>query len=285
MERTFFVGVYPGIDEARMDYMVDVFGRFMAGERVAATRADDGADRPGGALRRRMAVVRKIACAVAACDRPRRARLHRRARGRLRRCRASSPGSSSTWRSTPTSRAASGRSPACSRSPARRASATGWRSPTRSRARSRRGWSASSRSGARSGSSCPTGSSWSTPSRDAVLFAGGTGVTAFTAFLQSLEAATGAAGAALLRRPHSGALRLRPAGRGLRPRGAVARVHARAGGVGGGPRRRRGLAGDRAARRPGLLPERAAADARRAHGAARASAAYRRRGIRTDAWE
>ena len=34
MERTFFVGVYPGIDEPRMDYMIDVFGRFMDGERV-----------------------------------------------------------------------------------------------------------------------------------------------------------------------------------------------------------------------------------------------------------
>jgi hypothetical protein len=33
MNRTFFVGVYPGIDDARMDYMVDVFQRFMAGER------------------------------------------------------------------------------------------------------------------------------------------------------------------------------------------------------------------------------------------------------------
>ena len=35
MNRTFFVGVYPGIDDARMDYMIDAFGRFMAGERVA----------------------------------------------------------------------------------------------------------------------------------------------------------------------------------------------------------------------------------------------------------
>jgi CDP-6-deoxy-D-xylo-4-hexulose-3-dehydrase len=35
MERTFFVGVYPGIDEARVEYMIDVFGRFMAGERAA----------------------------------------------------------------------------------------------------------------------------------------------------------------------------------------------------------------------------------------------------------
>jgi CDP-6-deoxy-D-xylo-4-hexulose-3-dehydrase len=33
-ERTFFVGVYPGIDDARLDYMVQAFGRFMAGERV-----------------------------------------------------------------------------------------------------------------------------------------------------------------------------------------------------------------------------------------------------------
>jgi CDP-4-dehydro-6-deoxyglucose reductase, E1 len=34
MERTFFVGVYPGLDEARLEYMIDVFRRFMAGERV-----------------------------------------------------------------------------------------------------------------------------------------------------------------------------------------------------------------------------------------------------------
>lgn len=33
MHGTFFVGIYPGIDDARLDYMVDVFGRFMAGER------------------------------------------------------------------------------------------------------------------------------------------------------------------------------------------------------------------------------------------------------------
>jgi dTDP-4-amino-4,6-dideoxygalactose transaminase len=45
MERTFFVGVYPGLDEARTDYMIDVFGRFMAGERVAT---DDGGSVPVG---------------------------------------------------------------------------------------------------------------------------------------------------------------------------------------------------------------------------------------------
>ena len=35
MERTFFVGVYPGLDEARMEYVIDVFRRFMAGERMS----------------------------------------------------------------------------------------------------------------------------------------------------------------------------------------------------------------------------------------------------------
>jgi CDP-6-deoxy-D-xylo-4-hexulose-3-dehydrase len=34
MERTFFVGVYPGIDDARLDYMIGAFDRFMAGQRV-----------------------------------------------------------------------------------------------------------------------------------------------------------------------------------------------------------------------------------------------------------
>ena len=33
MERTFFVGVYPGIDDARMDYVIHAFERFMAGGR------------------------------------------------------------------------------------------------------------------------------------------------------------------------------------------------------------------------------------------------------------
>src|SRR4029079_8498046 len=34
MNRTFFVGVYPGLDAARLDHMVEVFGRFMCGDRV-----------------------------------------------------------------------------------------------------------------------------------------------------------------------------------------------------------------------------------------------------------
>jgi CDP-6-deoxy-D-xylo-4-hexulose-3-dehydrase len=33
MNDTFFVGVYPGIDDARMDYVVDTFRRFIDGER------------------------------------------------------------------------------------------------------------------------------------------------------------------------------------------------------------------------------------------------------------
>jgi CDP-6-deoxy-D-xylo-4-hexulose-3-dehydrase len=34
MARTFFVGVYPGIDDARVDYIAATFGRFMAGART-----------------------------------------------------------------------------------------------------------------------------------------------------------------------------------------------------------------------------------------------------------
>jgi CDP-6-deoxy-D-xylo-4-hexulose-3-dehydrase len=40
MNRTFFVGVYPGIDDARMDYVIDAFRRFLAGERTAARSVD-----------------------------------------------------------------------------------------------------------------------------------------------------------------------------------------------------------------------------------------------------
>ena len=34
MHRTFFIGVYPGLDDARLDYVADVFSRFMTGERI-----------------------------------------------------------------------------------------------------------------------------------------------------------------------------------------------------------------------------------------------------------
>ena len=36
MNDTFFVGVYPGIDDARMDYTIDAFERFMAGARTTS---------------------------------------------------------------------------------------------------------------------------------------------------------------------------------------------------------------------------------------------------------
>jgi CDP-6-deoxy-D-xylo-4-hexulose-3-dehydrase len=35
MNRTFFIGVYPGLDEARLEHMAAVFARFMRGERLA----------------------------------------------------------------------------------------------------------------------------------------------------------------------------------------------------------------------------------------------------------
>jgi len=36
MNRAFFVGVYPGLDSAQLDYVASVFTRFMKGERVYA---------------------------------------------------------------------------------------------------------------------------------------------------------------------------------------------------------------------------------------------------------
>ncbi len=35
MERTFFIGVYPGIDNSRLEYIISAFTRFMRGERVS----------------------------------------------------------------------------------------------------------------------------------------------------------------------------------------------------------------------------------------------------------
>jgi CDP-6-deoxy-D-xylo-4-hexulose-3-dehydrase len=40
MNRTFFVGVYPGIDDVRLDYVADTFARFMAGARTVGGGAD-----------------------------------------------------------------------------------------------------------------------------------------------------------------------------------------------------------------------------------------------------
>ena len=121
--------------------------------------------------------------------RSRRARLHRRARAVDRRCRTFKPGQflhlaidpydgAGFW---PESRVFS------------IASSPGERDRLddhvrRQGRRSRRGWSASWCPAPPSGSSCRTASSSSIPRKDAVLFAGGTGVTAFTAFLRSLDA-------------------------------------------------------------------------------------------------
>ena len=37
MYRTFFVGVFPGIDDTRMDYVIDAFDRFMSGQRASGS--------------------------------------------------------------------------------------------------------------------------------------------------------------------------------------------------------------------------------------------------------
>ncbi len=42
MERTFFVGVYPGLDDVRLDYVASAFERFMAGARSSAAGAGGG---------------------------------------------------------------------------------------------------------------------------------------------------------------------------------------------------------------------------------------------------
>ena len=34
MRDTFWIGVYPGLTEGHIDYMVDTIGRFVRGERV-----------------------------------------------------------------------------------------------------------------------------------------------------------------------------------------------------------------------------------------------------------
>ena len=118
MNRTFFVGVYPGIDDARMDYMIDAFERFMAGARAtgmtpAAARRhrwraeETGGRRPQDPVRRPRASPTTASVSTPSSS------SHRR------RCRRSSRGSSCTWRSIRTTAPASGRSRGCSRSPAR----------------------------------------------------------------------------------------------------------------------------------------------------------------------
>lgn len=45
-QRTFFVGVYPGLDDARVDYMADAFARFMSGARATTGRSGSGMPAP-----------------------------------------------------------------------------------------------------------------------------------------------------------------------------------------------------------------------------------------------
>ena len=45
-QRTFFVGVYPGLDDARVDYMADVFARFMSGDRPTTGASGAGMSAP-----------------------------------------------------------------------------------------------------------------------------------------------------------------------------------------------------------------------------------------------
>jgi CDP-4-dehydro-6-deoxyglucose reductase, E1 len=47
MNRTFFVGVYPGLDEARMEHVIDAFRRFMAGERAVSGTPLEAPAAPG----------------------------------------------------------------------------------------------------------------------------------------------------------------------------------------------------------------------------------------------
>ena len=172
MNDTFFVGVYPGLDAARLDHMADVFTRFMRGERG------------GGRSRVTHGRAQKLRVRGRASRRARRARLHRRRCGPSVRRRASAPASSCTSRWIATTRPASGRSRASSRSPARRRERDRCASPTRCTGRSPtrmerelvRGRDGLDQAAVRRFRRRRAG--------DVVLFAGGTGITAFTAFLE-----------------------------------------------------------------------------------------------------
>ncbi len=179
----------------------------MAGERARSRPSTSGAG--AETAEGRVAVVRKIPCVVRGVtdhgEHVYTVELEPSMRGAAR----SSPGSSCTWRSIRTTgRLLAGVAGVLDRQLARRAGPAR-RSPTRSRARSRRAWSASWPSERSVWVKLPYGEFMVDPARDAVLFAGGTGVTAFTAFLRSLDARSRAARPALLRRPDAGPLRLR----------------------------------------------------------------------------
>ncbi len=150
MSRTFFVGVYPGLDPAQLDYMASVFSRFMSGERVAAPMAveRDADDAEARMSRRQRSSAWRWVYTVAL--RPERRR------------RDFAPDSSCTWRSTHTIPAASGRTRACSRLPALRGDASSFGFPTPCGAGSRADGTRARRRPATCGSRCPTATSSST---------------------------------------------------------------------------------------------------------------------------
>ena len=191
MNDTFFVGVYPGLDEARLDYMVDVFDAVH--ERRARGRRGSRDACP---------CRRSCACVVERDRRARRARLHRGAAARAAGA-AVRAGQflhlaldpydpSGFW---PESRVFS-----IASSPAERDARRG--SPTRCTGAFTARMERELVEGARSGSRCRTATSSSTAATDVVLFAGGTGITAFTAFLEGLTPASRAVGDAGVRRAH-----------------------------------------------------------------------------------
>ena len=262
MERTFFVGVYPGIDEAAHG----LHGRCLPA--LHGRRARGGRRRPAG-LQPGTAEASdgrrpqdRVHCRGG--DRPRRARLHRRAHagapvprfkpGQFLHLALDAYQPGGFW---PESRVFS-----IASSPRERdrlaityaVKGAFTARMERELAEGRGVWV-----------KLPYGEFVIDQSRDAVLFAGGTGVTAFTAFLQSLE--TGRAPRVLLfygaRTPDL--FVYGSPGRGVRRRGPVVRLHPRRGGVGRSAHVDAAWPAIEPPGRPDLLLEWPAGDARRAH--------------------
>ena len=244
----------------RLDYMVDVFARFMAGERGRPT----GSTAPRTLSR--VAVVRRIACVVATVDRPRRARLHRRRSSRDARCRGSSPGSSCTWRSTrTTARLLAGVAGVLDRQLAATSAIGLTITYAVKGAFTTRMERELALGGQRLGQAAVRRVRRSTrQGRRAVRRRHG--VTAFTAFLESLTPDHRPRRRALLRRPDAGPVRLRPArAEACAARSPSLTCHLVCEATHGRLEVDAAWPAIDALRRPALLPERPAADARGAH--------------------
>ena len=179
MNNTFFVGVYPGIDDARLDYMI-------VGRSSASWPAESAS--PRAIAGERMPVAQKLGCVVdEVVDHGERVYTVSS---------AGAPGAAISRRPVPPPRArslrrrpASGPSRGCSRSPARQTNAKPCASPTRSRAVYRADGARARRGSRRLGQDAVRRVHGGRGS-DVVLFAGGTGITAFTAFLAGLTTDT-----------------------------------------------------------------------------------------------